>query len=627
MTTSGDDGKGPGETLLHDRYRLGAIVGTGGFSTVYRAHDMLDRRDVAIKQVTLRGLSAEEKIEATDTFNREVSLLSTLRHPQVPRIYDHFSDPEHWYLVLEYLEGTTLEAYLEKRTTHGKPLQIDEVLAMGLQLCSVLEYLHTHQPPVIFRDLKPGNIIRTPGGTLCLIDFGIARLFRPGQTRDTQPLGSPGYAAPEQYGKAQTTPQTDIYSLGALLHTLLSSQDPTEQLPGLTPLSLHATTGESELSALTQRMLSPDPRGRPATAHVVAATLKSIRQQRLAQAGGRIWQPPIPQALPPSMGGQHQIQVHLSAQSGQTTSSPAKRPFSRRGLLIGLGSSAASLAIGLTVGNIVWRSHPSSISPPGSPSFATAADFVYKGHSQPVNSVAWSPGGQRIASASMDTTVQVWDAANGGHVLTYRGHTASVNAVVWSPDGQWIASSGGDTVQVWDAASGAHVSTYRGHTFVVGAVAWSPDSRWIATGSLDNTVQVWNASTGKTALTYRGHRHSVNAVTWSPKGRWIASGSSDGTVQVWDAANGGPVFTYKGHTYIVNAVAWSPRGDRIVSGSDDYTAQVWDATTGGNAFTYQGHTGSVTAVAWSPHGKQIASASLDGTVQVWDAPGVISNEQ
>lgn len=218
-------------TLLNGRYQVIATLGSGGFSAVYRASDMqVQGREVAIKQITLHGLSTEEIIEATDTFNREVTLLSALRHPQIPRIYDNFSDREHWYVVMEYIHGRTLEAYLEACTDADKHLNVDEVLAIGLQLCNVLQYLHTLQPPVIFRDLKPGNIMRTTSGRLYLIDFGIARHFKSGQTRDTQPLGSPGYAAPEQYGRAQTTPQADIYSLGALLYELLSGRNVSDTL-------------------------------------------------------------------------------------------------------------------------------------------------------------------------------------------------------------------------------------------------------------------------------------------------------------------------------------------------------------------------------------------------------------
>jgi WD40 repeat protein len=597
----------PHETLLHERYRLGPTLGSGGFSAVYRARDLQTGREVAIKQVTLRGLSAEETIEATDTFNRELSLLSALRHPQVPRVYDHFNDREHWYLVLEYLEGTTLETYLKTRAAQGKPLQVDEALAMALQLCTVLEYLHTRQPPVIFRDLKPGNIIRSPGGTLCLIDFGIARHFRPGQARDTQALGSPGYAAPEQYGRAQTTPQTDIYSLGALLHALLSGQDPAEQPQGLAPLRLGYSAVETELAALAQRMLSPYPGERPASVREVATALEAIRKQRMTQDAARIWRPPTLQASPSSMASQQQLQIQLPAQPGNTTFPALGRRTSRRRVLIGLGALAVGVAgCSISRGNI-----PFSLSP---------LIYSFSGHTRPVNGVAWSPGGKRIASASWDHTVQVWDATNGRNVFTYRGHSDGVTAVAWSPNGRQVASASSDrTIQVWDAANGGNVFTYRGHSAPVNAVAWSPNGRQIASASSDHTVQVWDATTGENILTYRGHSDGVTAVAWSPDSKRIASASPDHTVQVWDATTGENILTYRGHSNGVAAVAWSPEGGRIVSGSWDDTVQVWDATTGEHILTYRGHTDNVAAVAWSPDGRRIASGSFDGTVQVWDA--------
>ena len=117
---------------------------------------------------------------------------------------------------MDFIAGETLEDYQSKAP--NKRLLLSEVLDIGLQLCIVLDYLHSQQPPIVFRDLKPANIIRTPTGKIYLIDFGIARYFKPGQAKDTVALGSLGYAAPEQYGKAQTTPRADIYSLGAVLH-------------------------------------------------------------------------------------------------------------------------------------------------------------------------------------------------------------------------------------------------------------------------------------------------------------------------------------------------------------------------------------------------------------------------
>lgn len=260
---------------LNLRYHIISEIGQGGFGLVYKAQDSQNKNKlVAIKQINLHSLSPREIIDATDTYNREVGLLSTLKHANLPCIYDHFTDPEHWYLVMDFIAGETLEDYLHK--AKGGYLRVREVLTLGIQLCTVLDYLHTQKPPIIFRDVKPVNIMRTPKGHLYLIDFGIARHFTPGQTKDTGPLGSPGYAAPEQYGKAQTTAQTDIYGLGATLHTLLTGADPLETAGG-GPSSIPTRRIPKKLHQLLNQMCEPDASKRPQSMDEVKRRLQQIK--------------------------------------------------------------------------------------------------------------------------------------------------------------------------------------------------------------------------------------------------------------------------------------------------------------------------------------------------------------
>lgn len=240
--------------LFMDRYYIMNEVGSGGFGSVYKAKDTRNGDAlVAIKEVNLANLPSRSRMEATSAFEREASLLSQLNHPNLPHLYEYFQRPERWYLVMDFIVGETLDEY-QSRAPRQR-LLLSDALDIGMQLCTVLHYLHSQQPPIIFRDLKPSNIIRAPQGQIYLIDFGIARYFKPGQPKDTMALGSPGYAAPEQYGKVQTTPRADIYSLGAVLHQLLTTRDPSEAPFRFTPLRPKNPQSHSNPGSLTTSMV------------------------------------------------------------------------------------------------------------------------------------------------------------------------------------------------------------------------------------------------------------------------------------------------------------------------------------------------------------------------------------
>lgn len=263
----------PEETLLAGRYQLLSRIGQGGMGAVYKAADTrFNNRPVAIKEMSSTGLPPARLQEAEAAFEREAHLLADLLHPNLPRIYEHFAENDRSYLVMDFIEGQTLEEYLEQ--IGGGPLLVDQVIKWAEQLCDVLNYLHTHQPPIVFRDLKPANVMISESGHIFLIDFGIARIFKPGKQHDTVALGSPGYAAPEQYGKAQSTPRSDIYSLGALLHHLLTGRDPSEQPFFFQPASQLNPAVDPALNALLQQMLSMDSEKRPASAEEVLDALR-----------------------------------------------------------------------------------------------------------------------------------------------------------------------------------------------------------------------------------------------------------------------------------------------------------------------------------------------------------------
>jgi outer membrane protein assembly factor BamB/tRNA A-37 threonylcarbamoyl transferase component Bud32 len=267
--------------LLRQRYQIVEKLGQGGFAAVYKARDIQFPFALrAIKEMNDDQLNAQEKQNAITAFRQEAHILARLMHPNLPRIYDHFEEQQRWYLVMDYIEGETLETLLA-RSPNGR-VPVDKVISYALQLCTVLKYLHDQSPPIIFRDLKPSNIMTARGDHLYLIDFGIARFFQPGKIRDTRALGSLGYAAPEQYGKRQTTALADIYGFGATLHHLLSGRDPSDDPFNFPPLQLEPHDyGTGAIANLVAQMVTIEEDKRPASIEAIEHVLSATSLQRV----------------------------------------------------------------------------------------------------------------------------------------------------------------------------------------------------------------------------------------------------------------------------------------------------------------------------------------------------------
>lgn len=214
--------------ILNKRYEIIDVLGKGGMGAVYRVRDRRRKNAVlAVKELRTDKLSPEKAREAVSLFQSEARILVRLSHPNIPKVHDYFSLRGSHYIVMEFIPGRTLEEILSARK--GKPVDERLALAWALQICRALHFLSVQKPrPVVFRDLKPSNIMIAGDGRVKLIDFGIARFFKPDKQEDTYVYGTPGYAAPEQYGSGQTDVRSDIYALGATLHHCLTGRSPSE---------------------------------------------------------------------------------------------------------------------------------------------------------------------------------------------------------------------------------------------------------------------------------------------------------------------------------------------------------------------------------------------------------------
>jgi len=269
----------PGYTL-QDRYLILGFLATGGMSTVYKGRDLHFpnvTKLVAVKEMINLASDPTMYEMVVRNFEREADLLATLTHPAIPRIYDYFTHEKNSYLVMEFIEGKDLETLLRETEDF---LPEEQVLEWAITLCDVLHFLHSHKPqPVVFRDMKPANVMIDKHGQIRLIDFGIARVFQPGQ-KGTM-IGTEGYSPPEQY-RGEASPVGDIYALGATLHHLLTKRDPRAEPPfsfNERPVRQINPAVSPELEAVVSKALAYDPKDRFPNVMVMKEALLSVARK------------------------------------------------------------------------------------------------------------------------------------------------------------------------------------------------------------------------------------------------------------------------------------------------------------------------------------------------------------
>ena len=616
-------------TLLQGRYGIVRQIGGGGMGVVYLAEDTrLAGRRCAIKEMSPAQLPPQDRTWATNAFRQEAQMLANLKHHGLTPVTDFFPEGGNWYLVMDFVEGETLEERLEKAPEGRLPLS--EALNVTRQLCDVLEYLHSQHPPVVFRDLKPGNVMLTPQGEVKLIDFGIARFFKMGQTRDTINLGTPGYAAPELFGGlGQSDPRSDVYSLGALLLHMVTGYDPVlavtpfplpaagSLMPGLPPYV------EEVISRATQ--LSPDSR---------YSSVGELRQVLLSPVQ-TVRSPITPTKSP----------YTLPAPRSELLAGPVWSKL----IWIGIGV-AGVLLLGLCIvtamGLRPWLSYqpvapsPTDIPPPGTP---TASGPINTASSTPIPTSTPAPQAQpahlpeslpvpSLFSIAFDSQrdghweVYLMDE-NGLNVVNLTNHPANDGDPTWSPDGKRIAFDS-DRDGNWEIYAmnrdGSEVTRLTNHRADDDSPAWSPDGSRIAFKSnRDGNWEIYVVNLDNLGVTnLTNHPGTDQMPAWSPDNRRIAFVSyRTGDLDIWVMnADGSDLDNLTRHPAKDSFPAWSPDGQRIAFHSyRDGNAEIYVMNADGSGLArLTNHPAEDWGPSWSPDGSRLAFTSdRDGDDEIY----------
>jgi eukaryotic-like serine/threonine-protein kinase len=656
-------------------YIIVEVLGRGGQSVVYKAHQPRLDRFVALKTISLtRAGDPEDR----SRFEREAKAVAQLKHPNVVQIHDIGEHRGDSYLSLEFVDGTNLA----KRIA-GVPQRASASARMVETLARAMHVAHGHG--IVHRDLKPGNILLTVDGVPKIADFGLAKRLQADSdlTHTGNILGTPSYMSPEQAAgrNRDVGPASDIYALGAILYELLTGRAPflgatswevISQVLGdepVPPRRLQPSVPR-DLETICLKCLAKDPAKRYADAEDLADDL--ARQTAGLPIQGRrtggvervaLWcrrRPALAGTIAAALAAiavigtvslrqvleeretfrkerdNAQAKLYRAVVSESRLLMQAREAGWRREALDRL-KEAASL-------EVAERDVPAlrdlaiqyiGIDAPGFRNQATMPE-----HPKPVITVTFDSSpravflGNTRSLAIEDRIVDLTKFADFAFSETTIVEKAKDRGAAWglvaSPDGRLLAIGGGDkTLRIWNVADRKLVRTLRGQDDVLWCVAFSPDAKYVAAGSSDNrtgTIEIWEAATGRPHLHLRGHERLVRSIAFHPGGRWLVSCSSDGIVLLWDLTTAKQVGVLHRFEQAVYDVAFSPEGRKLAAACHDRHVALWDfdgeetpKLPQAPTLSPELHPSEAWAVGFSPDGRTLASGSAPGTIVLWDA--------
>jgi WD40 repeat protein/tRNA A-37 threonylcarbamoyl transferase component Bud32 len=619
-------------------YELLGKIGEGGQGVVFKARQNSPHRIVALKLIRSGPLASTEEIRR---FRDEADAAAELDHAHIVPIY-HVSEHEgQWYFSMRFMEGGSLARRLSHYSNHPP-----EAAALMVRVARAVQHAHRHG--ILHRDLKPSNILFDAEGEPHVTDFGLAKRVTSDeeQTLSGVIVGTAQYMAPEQAlgRKGVVTTASDVYGLGAILYTMLAGRPPfqgdswveiLEQVkirePELPSASNRKVNRDLETICLT--CLQKDPQRRYESTEALAQDLERwlagepIRARRTGAWERTIkWVQRRP-AIAALLGTIILVAglgfVGVAWQLRETQWWLAEANLTNYHNRIALANEAwsdnnfgraAELLAGCPRNQRGWEWYYLM-------GLRQTAPVRFPAHDGAVYSVAFSPDGRYLASASADRTIQIRDLAAGGAIQTLTGHEDTVRCVAFSPLGDRLASASWDgKIKIWDIGAGHLVHDLVGHAGRVISVGYSPDRKHLASAGEDGLVRIWNVETGQPVGKPMVHGDIVLSVAYSPDGQRIASASDDGVVKLWGAAAAQPILTAPEKIEIPRGVAFSPDGMHLALACGDGVIRVLDTATGRVIDkSRSAHTDGIRGVAYGPEGTRLASVSGDGAVKLWNA--------